>query len=75
MMTYQYDPIILIEKNSLDAALLPAISADNIEQGETTAESEVINNKPTPPCASRATQPMPPETRQEPHRRTVPISA
>ncbi|MBP7062364.1 hypothetical protein KA037_06955 [Patescibacteria group bacterium] len=47
MMTYQYDPIILIEKNSLDAALLPAISADNIEQGETTAESEVINNKPT----------------------------
>lgn len=47
MMTYQYDPIILIEKNSLDAALLPAISADNIEQGETTAESEVIDNKPT----------------------------
>jgi len=47
-MAYQYDPIILIEKNSLDAALLPAVSANNIEHGE-HEEAEVIENQPTTP--------------------------
>ena len=48
LMAYQYDPIILIEKNSLDAALLPAVSANNIEHGE-HEEAEVIENQPTTP--------------------------
>lgn len=47
-MTYQYDPIIMIEKNSLDTALLPPVSTTNVEQGE-ESKPEAVENKPTVP--------------------------
>lgn len=46
LMTYQYDPIILIEKNTLDSWLLPPLSAENTEQWD-HEHAEVVENKPT----------------------------
>ncbi len=62
LMAYQYDPIILIEKNSLDAALLPAVSANNIEHGE-HEEAETVENQPTTPSEENNTieEPIPVE--------------